>query len=443
MKKNIIYAVGFMLLAGLTSCSSNDETMSTAQTGEGVIHFTLDSGSAKTRATTASEQKEKEVYPYSVYVVAFEKNGGTLVNAVKATTTDAINYTADLGKSGIFDIYVIANANTDLSNDITNLSSTATVDNLFAIKASQTPGTPLTGDETNLSWSYNTDGYFLMVGKNENAKQGPAGGDSGGTDIGAITLTRASVRIDVDATGSDITLSGLKLNKRYESTLLMRTDQTDMTGLDDPTTDYAVSASGETSTAALYTYEYTGTDTELTIVGTEPRSGSFSWDIPLDTPLLRNHLYKVKVLPTDPEALDKLQYTIEIVDWATGETIKLDSNNWDDAAPSVTNVSCSNAGVTITGNDVANIPANGGVVTVMVETATGNSLAKLVCQDQVEGFRVSSPVTDDRTQTFTITIEPQDASATTPRTFTFKAENLHDKSKASTAFTITQLAPGA
>ena len=441
MNRNILYVTGLLISLGLASCSNNEETMTTTQQREGVIRFTLDEGTAKTRATTASEQKEKTVASNGVYVIAFQKNGGTLVKAVRATTTDAINYEADLGQSGLFDIYFVVNGNNELNTAITGLSSTATAQDLFSIKATQTPGTPLTGNIDNASWSRNIDGYFLMTGKNENPKQGPAGGDSGGTDIGEIALTRSSVRIDVDATGSDITLSGLKLNKRYGSTILMRTDEIDMTGLDAPTTDYTITASGETSTAALYTYEYTGDDTALTIEGSEPRNGAFSWSIPLNTPLLRNHLYKVIVLPADPANLDKISYTIKIADWTTGETIAVNPGNFVDAAPTITNVACSNAGVTINGNDVSNVPANGGVITVTVETATGNTLAKLVCQDQVEGFRVSDPVFNDRVQTFTVTIEPQATGATTPRTFTFKAENLHDKDQASAPFTITQLAP--
>ena len=338
IKKGLLFLT---LTIGLASCSNDvflgskegpkDDTASGPR-----VKFTIDDGFASTRtAVTPSLQgfaREKTITPANSYAVVFRPDG-TFYKAYQLSydSTDEYYY-FDVENGGYYYMYVVANTSLDLTSEtITDAAS------LFDLIETTDPGA-----------NHEASTNFLMT----SAKTLVDVDGNDDTQVGSVTLTRAAVRFDIDATAiTGFVIKSVDITNRYKTTRLARMGgSTSMTGLTKAaaTETYTrgtgsgqVDASGEyvegTSTyyvddqqwlGVIYGYEnYSDVDvTEVTIHGTLQgikidHTVSFNDGVTITMPK-RNTIYTV-TLTADGSGLGvgDINSNILVKDWTGTETI--------------------------------------------------------------------------------------------------------------------------
>ncbi len=338
IKKGLLFLT---LTLGLASCSNDvflgskegpkDDTASGPR-----VKFTIDDGFASTRtAVTPSLQgfaREKTITPANSYAVVFRPDG-TFYKAYQLSydSTDEYYY-FDVENGGYYYMYVVANTSLDLTNEtITDAAS------LFNLIETTDPGADKQASTGFLMTSAKT---LVDVDGNDD------------TQVGSVTLTRAAVRFDIDATAiTGFVIKSVDITNRYKTTRLARSGgSTSMDGLTKAaaTETYTrgtgsgeVDASGEyvegTSTyyvddqqwlGVIYGYEnYSDVDvTEVTIHGTLQgikidHTVSFNDGVTITMPK-RNTIYTV-TLTADGSGLGvgDINSNILVKDWTGTETI--------------------------------------------------------------------------------------------------------------------------
>ena len=341
IKKGLLFLT---LTIGLASCSNDvflgskegpkDDTASGPR-----VKFTIDDGFASTRtAVTPSLQgfaREKTITPANSYAVVFRPDG-TFYKAYQLSydSTDEYYY-FDVENGGYYYMYVVANTSLNLTDQSTNPITDAA--SLFALIETTDPGADKQASTGFLMTSAKT---LVDVDGNDD------------TQVGSVTLTRAAVRFDIDATAiTGFVIKSVDITNRYKTTRLARSGgSTSMDGLTKAaaTETYTrgtgsgeVDASGEyvegTSTyyvddqqwlGVIYGYEnYSDIDvTEVTIHGTLQgikidHTVSFNDGVTITMPK-RNTIYTV-TLTADGSGLGvgDINSNILVKDWTGMETI--------------------------------------------------------------------------------------------------------------------------
>ena len=338
IKKGLLFLT---LTIGLASCSNDvflgskegpkDDTASGPR-----VKFTIDDGRASTRtAVTPSLQgfaREKTITPANSYAVVFRPDG-TFYKAYQLSydSTDEYYY-FDVENGGYYYMYVVANTSLDLTSEtITDAAS------LFDLIETTDPGA-----------NHEASSNFLMT----SAKTLVDVDGNDDTQVGSVTLTRAAVRFDIDATAiTGFVIKSVDITNRYKTTRLARMGgSTSMTGLTKAaaTETYTrgtgsgqVDASGEyvegTSTyyvddqqwlGVIYGYEnYSDVDvTEVTIHGTLQgikidHTVSFNDGVAITKPK-RNTIYTVTLTANGSGlGVGDINSDILVKDWTGMETI--------------------------------------------------------------------------------------------------------------------------
>lgn len=441
------------MLLGFSSCS-NDELANSGEAApnqKGRVVFTL-TGSAKPAKTRAKDVTTSKAYESNVqncFVVAYKNN--KLTKAVKCTASGTPNeFSADLGASGVLDLYFIANVEEGsgkLSDDILALAVNSQSSDLEALTATQTPGA---------YQATSTDGFFPMIGKVSATINTQ---DVGGTDIGSVTVKRLAARIDIDdVLPTGFTISGVTVNSRYDQSLLVRNlGNTAMTGLGSVSNGNDYTFTTVPYQGYIYLYEDLSASTEVVIHGTYT-IGSVThvvnpvvkFNDPVRTtnatiPVMRNHIYNITLTKEALTAtLEDMEATITVKDWETGEVITKTTAAITDrsTAPTVVlsgySANCTYSSGNLTSSDAA------AVTFTATLTTTGSTTSKLVCWDPNDGIGILiTPGTTTynldgtTTQTFTVSIDANTTGAV--RTITFRAENMLNRDTY-TQFTVEQAA---
>ncbi len=481
MNRYSIFAMALATMMGLASCNSenmaNDRKADqSTEAPEGLITFrfggSAGSGTAKTRAAATTTSLGYEANIQNVYVAAYKNNN--LTAAVQATelTPGSGDWTADVGASGVLDIYFIVNADATLATAITGLAKGTAPSALEGLKATQVPG---------VYQSTATDGFFPMIGKLSNTTISTKDNTAQGTVIvSPITVKRLAARIDieVDDLPTNFEVTGVTVNNRYDESYLVRNDHY-MAGLTAPVNNEA--ADEYTITHAtdmpyqghIYLYEdldgprtaivgassTAGAQTELVIHGKYTIGGVehivhpvVRFDNTADggsnaVKVERNHIYNIKLIPEVQNlTLTSVAAEITVIDWETGETITKTTDALTDrtTVPTVAFSNFTNCSET-TGN-ITSTDENALSFKVTV-TNNGSTTAKLVCITPDDGIGISIVPTGttrynhDGTseQDFTVSI-PDANSDAVARVFTIRAENMLNKHTYA-EFTVTQVAP--
>ena len=367
-----------VMLALAWSCHQHDEVAESPNTGEPTgsttVRFTVATGS--TASSSASSQRratvnddpslpatiaafERERQINSLYAVLFRPDDDNqlkpgkwlktiqVTNVTAVSGTDSKEYTCsfDAGALGVYFMYLVANPSTQLADKLMGtatvgaLNATSTLDNFYALQENTVP-------------MDNSADDFLMTSSRVRLD---IDGRTGGLDVGDIHLTRAAVRIDIDA--SDVTglvIENVTVNRLTQSELAHResTAESDLGGFVNTTyrrtlltpvligTDPLTSAPLYDVTdnhwqGVIYTYEnpfnvetgktaYEAVEAGATVVTVVARKGSedlIAQVIFNAIPLRRNTLYDIHLSYDDQTAFGRLRYNIAIADWNEPESI--------------------------------------------------------------------------------------------------------------------------
>ena len=337
MKTRIISTLA--LLAGLIlSGCSREEMPDGGVAGEGNrVVFTLagitpqnqtkvtramgDNESASTDALAATTE-EKSVS--SLLAVAYEKQSSGemgLYNVFDVNVTpDGCSF--DIAKEGRFDLYLVANANTELTSAIKSLSVTSPVSELEELIVSQAPGTP---------------SPFLMTTPAA-VKVISYSGEV--ADCGEVSLRRLAVRIDLVNKADELTVNNVTFrNRAIKSQLFAPNQMITESGAVQDTTYESLNLVGNLSQPAeykahIYSYENLSAQGDATIPTLEieytyqgqPYTHQVQFLDAKDpsgmTPLAlkRNYLYRITIgRKLEPE------FNVEVMDWTNEESLSVDA----------------------------------------------------------------------------------------------------------------------
>lgn len=448
-RKYLSILTALLVAVGLGACSSDSTTSAASpDADQGIITFTL-GGSAKTRAVSLEgEDYEKNIK--NVNVVAY-KNGKLTANLTDETdggvTESSGTYKANVGASGVMEVYFIVNAGTGLKTKIAALAAESAPSALEAlIVADQLPGE---------YQATSSEGFFPMVGKKSvtvKAKDNPANG----TSIGDVTVARLAARIDIGNMPAGFTLKKAQLKNYYNTSVLVRADgDTDMTkeGLTKTNGTEVDMTVTDNLTGHLYVFEDVAAAPSLEVVLTGEIGGvtvtpTVKFATPAEgtaVPVKRNTVYTVNLNGAaaggDPA---QLSATIVVNDWDTGAALAATDvlvTPSTAVVPTTVNIA-SGTGYTVEAetdaqyqsdpwiNSVATIAGGAAAtITVTVENAANNA-AKLVCTSPVsgEGIQITEGTATTAngitTQTFTVAISANAAGAI----FTVEAQNTLNNS---------------
>ena len=185
------------------------------------VTFTVGDGKATTRTAVVTNYagfaREKAIDVAHSYAVVFRPDGthyGTFALSYDETDPGNPYYHFTLGNGGYYYMYVVANTSLTLTSEtITDAAS------LFSLIDTTDPGADKQASTNFLMISPKT---LVDVDGNQD------------TSLGAVTLTRAAVRYDIDATAIDgFQITSVQISNRYTTSMLARGsgNATTMTGL--------------------------------------------------------------------------------------------------------------------------------------------------------------------------------------------------------------------
>lgn len=312
-----------VLLAG---CTTENMPESKIETGEAVLRFELGGSAAKvpnTRAGGNNDQTsglaaaEKEKTVNNVIALLFQEDDGKLF-----MKKDFIPTEGDPGEpfvinvsTGVYNLYLVANANYELKNSIMNLDEKATLETVGGLLAEQEP---------------DVENEFLMTSKSVYRFEATPGNT---VSAGEIPLCRLSVRIDLVNAMNEANITGIIFNNRAVKSNLItgNTMPADASGnktynLSENPVNGSVSEPASLE-GTIYTYEnysdQTGSRPTLTITY-ETKEGPKTHDIvfsdsksDIDAPLAlkRNYLYRITLINDM-----SVKYNLEVLDWDVAET---------------------------------------------------------------------------------------------------------------------------
>lgn len=461
--------------------------------------------SAELGATGTQASETREAKLNKVYAVAFlnGKYYGTFEGTQPAdpvgsddekgtTYAGTTDYRFDFKKIGSYKVYIVTNVNGVLNavasgSGFDCSSSTLAVKtiadftagtsepaDLFASVIDQTPGDDNTADNfimTSEEQTVNIDATKIKNQGNIEVERAAARFD---VAVNTDNTTSTDMNANVGSETSNFLMTKITFKNRYTKTLMARdaSSNTDMTTVATRTnTQYDQTAGGAVSgttscTATIYGYEnyndlaavspdaYTDGVTVFNIQGIYKRGENDKLEVDYDIPFIdengdvipieRNHIYKVNLLRKEntPTEFAAMSYTITVVDWATGETLKVTHGDLkDEIAPTVAKVEYGTTPTTVTANSSGNyeIPAAETSVTITTET-TSKAAVKLVTDNYkvvlydkngvaITGIEITEDTTkrvyDENaklTQVFTVTF-PANTSTTDDVEYQMHLEN--------------------
>lgn len=429
-----IYRFGLMLLAtlglfALQGCENEKGGECPNVSEESTIIFALSNNSLKA-ATTTVQPSPEECQIGNVLAVVFEEN--KLVTATEATKTGD-KYAIKLDKEGVFDIYVIANADNDLKQSLNNSNLTPTDLGTKMIK------TPLDGTKP-----------IVMVTPKFSVGYAEAGKT---IDAGTLRLKRLPARIDIynRVHGLEIT-SVTYANRVEEGNLLGAPIDANQLLLEKVTNEVATGAVGTAPAITFYTYPSPADEgAELLINGTlNGEALSEPLEISIDRSIESDKVYSV-VLNTERiigEPLDIDNPTLSLI--KTGLFVQEWSNATELSLPEDETLSFNMPEFTIQAEEPITVTKEGefSIVAVpgkestfTITTTTLNDLAEVVVDG--EGVNYITITNDSKDidadnnviQLFTVTVAAN--SLEEPRTVKLIVRNSYDPSL-SKAIQVTQ-----
>ena len=222
--KTSLFAMTAVL--ALLSCSNDILLRESGKPASGTdagprVTFTVGEGKATTRTAVVTNYagfaREKAIDVAHSYAVVFRPDGthyGTFALSYDETDPENPYYHFTLGNGGYYYMYVVANTSLTLTSEtITDAAS------LFSLIDTTDPGADKQASTNFLMISPKT---LVDVDGNQD------------TSLGAVTLTRAAVRYDIDATAIDgFQITSVQISNRYTTSMLARGsgNATTMTGL--------------------------------------------------------------------------------------------------------------------------------------------------------------------------------------------------------------------
>lgn len=429
-----IYRFGLMLLATLglftlQGCENEKGGECPNVSEESTIIFALSNNSLKA-ATTTVQPSPEECQIGNVLAVVFEEN--KLVTATEATKTGD-KYAIKLDKEGVFDIYVIANADNDLKQSLNNSNLTPTDLGTKMIK------TPLDGTKP-----------IVMVTPKFSVGYAEAGKT---IDAGTLRLKRLPARIDIynRVHGLEIT-SVTYANHVEEGNLMGAPIDANQLLLEKVTKEVATGAVGTAPAITFYTYPSPADEgAELLINGTlNGEALSEPLEISIDRSIESDKVYSV-VLNTERiigEPLDIDNPTLSLI--KTGLFVQEWSNATELSLPEDETLSFNMPEFTIQAEEPITVTKEGefSIVAVpgkestfTITTTTLNDLAEVVVDgegvDYITITNDSKDIDADNNviQLFTVTVAAN--SLEEPRTVKLIVRNSYDPSL-SKAIQVTQ-----
>lgn len=313
------------------------DNFSGENTGKTTLRFSL-GGAANplSRATGDNSQagklaaldKEKKVN--SVMALLFNEDGSGLFMMPELLPDQDGTYEIVAAKPGVYNLYLVANADYDLRNLIQNtLGETSTVADLGKLIAEQAP---------------DTDNEFLMTSASAYRFEATPGNT---INAGQIALRRAAARIDLINMMNGSTIQKVVFNNRtLKSNVLTQNSMPTGDGVFENKTYDNLNIVGNVDAEAagkfeakIYTYEnftpkdgasipsltisYTkdGQQKQHTILFKDSKSGDPTNPDDLDPlAIKRNFLYRVTLTNDFP-----LKFNLEVLDWEQAETFSVDN----------------------------------------------------------------------------------------------------------------------
>ena len=355
MKKTFLYIMLSAILLSLGSCTSNELEVLDTPTDKGTYTVSFKMSNPSKAKSRGYQQLESDIN--QLYAVVFDGTSVSDLSAlanetvkgvyqVTATPNNDENYDCSftMDQTGDFVVCFVANANTALVNAMkeTNLTVTA----FKALVASQDP-------ETFLMVSTDFQKFTL------DALTATATWGDGNTESTEVTMKRTVARIDIKNSVDGLTIHSIAFANRAIKTGLWNDNRTTTEAdyLESEkvytinTTTHTLnpgsSVTPGTHNAEIYTYEqhnataykpsltftyalegvtYTDEDSDgtpdypndLTLEFKRTTNGADAY-----VPLQRNYKYTVNITMVN----NKFRFTIEVLDWETGETFELTPEN--------------------------------------------------------------------------------------------------------------------
>ncbi|MBD5233211.1 MAG: hypothetical protein HDS65_03430, partial [Bacteroidales bacterium] len=284
-----------MLCAG---CNNEDIRPESAGNTAPGVYLRL-AGAAKataSRATTAATDDEKTVD--NVLAVLFDTHEGFYKTVEATPVPGSDQYSFIVEKDATYDIYIVANADTELSESLKNIPQATSADDptkgLEAIVAGQAPDEP---------------GKFLMVSKYPEKVTTKI---TESHSIGEVHMERLAARFDILNKAEGITINKVDFkNRAIKSSIKTRNEMTDDEDWFEPTEYKDIDLDGDKINGKLYSekiytyenYSLSGDDTlpSLVITYTEDNQEK-THEVKLTDPaatagtalaVKRNHLYRI------------------------------------------------------------------------------------------------------------------------------------------------------
>ena len=316
-----------ILLTGCTTENSSDPDIDSST--KATIRFALGGSAGSnpvTRAEGASATLETEKKVNSVLAFLFYEDGSGLYDIKEFDNTNTEGeegkmpiFGIEVKESGSYNLYLVANANTTLKQQLLSLTSTpeTTLDDLGQMLADQVP---------------DVDNEFLMTSKTVYLFQATPGNE---VDAGTIALRRLSLRIDLVNMMNAANITKVTFKNRAVKSHLITGNKMPENVVADKVYDYSGSPiEGNVNSPGvlegqIYGYENysTTTPSELEITYTVAGADK-TYVIKFNDPnsaeggllaLKRNNFYRITL--TDDMSVP---FTMEVLDWDDAEAFTVD-----------------------------------------------------------------------------------------------------------------------
>ena len=314
-----------MLLAG---CTIDKVSELKVGIGESALRFELGGSASKelnTRAGGNNDQtsnkvaEDKEKVVTNVISLLFQEDDGKLFMKKDFILEDGNvgePFVINISTIGVYNLYLIANADYDLKNKIMSLDGNATLETVGELLAEQAP---------------DVENGFLMTSKSLYRFEATPGNV---VEAGDIPLRRLSVRIDLVNAMNEADITSITFKNQAVKSNLITGNAMPENVFNNKTYDFSASPvkgdvkQPQSLEATIYTYENysekdnipTLTITYTTKTGEDPKTHDIVFsdsksDANAPLALKRNYLYRITLINDM-----SVKYDLEVLDWDIAET---------------------------------------------------------------------------------------------------------------------------
>lgn len=315
----------WVLIAALAMGSCRQSEINSPSRHE--LTFTLHAGSGSALRASQPEgsmpttsdaiSREKQINGNKLLVLVFNANSKAYIKTIELT---GINPNGEnklkLPGTGRYLLYFVANANESLTAQLRNGSGKlATTQSLSEIKV------------TDHAIDNNLHNFIMLSDGIEVDPQR--------TSSIRVQLKRLAARIDIVNRFKGLSIEKVIVSNRYDESLLdigSRNGQSTRSNLKRlPAKEYVLPGNTKDLEAAIYSYENlnTVTDHQLTITlvckyANKELKSSFVLE---NTPIKRNHLYRIVVRHNPEDIWDFIEYNVSVAPWEEGTSLDIPSES--------------------------------------------------------------------------------------------------------------------